>query len=57
MPSHQELIAFDRTIAEIAEQIGADGLIYLDLEDLIAVANEGNKLIEHLIVLFLMVST
>jgi len=29
MPSHQELIAFDRTIAEIAEQIGADGLIYL----------------------------
>ncbi len=46
MPSTDELIAHHRTVEEIREQIGADGLIYLDLEDLISVSREGNKLIE-----------
>ena len=46
MPSKEELIAHERSIDEIQQQIGADGLIYLDLEDLIAVAREGNKTIE-----------
>ncbi len=46
MPSKEELIAYQRTVEEIREQIGADGLIYLDLEDLITVAREGNKKIE-----------
>lgn len=45
MPSTQELIAHNRTVDEIRREIGADGLIYLDLEDLISVAREGNKLI------------
>jgi amidophosphoribosyltransferase len=46
MPSTDDLIAHNRTLDEIKEQIGADGLIYLDLEDLITVAREGNKSIE-----------
>lgn len=46
MPSVDELIAHKRSIEEIQTLIGADGLIYLDLEDLILVAKEGNKTIE-----------
>ncbi len=46
MPSKAELIAHERTVQEIQQEIGADGLIFLDLEDLVAVAREGNKSIE-----------
>ncbi len=46
MPSKDELIAHNRTIEEIQKEIGADGLVFLDLEDLVAVAREGNKTIE-----------
>lgn len=42
MPSAQELIAHGRTELEVCEAIGADWLIYQDLEDLIAASNEGN---------------
>ena len=42
MPSAQELIANERTVAEIQEKIGADWLIYLDLEDLRDAVQEGN---------------
>ncbi|MGW8248076.1 MAG: amidophosphoribosyltransferase [Acidiferrobacterales bacterium] len=42
MPSVHELIASGRTDAEICKEIGADGLIYQDLEDLIEAAHEGN---------------
>ena len=42
MPSVDELIAHGRTNDEIAEEIGADWLIYQDLEDLIAASGEGN---------------
>lgn len=42
MPSVHELIAHGRTDEEIAEKIGADKLIYQDLEDLIEAAREGN---------------
>ena len=34
MPSREELIAHDRTTDEIAEQLGADGLVYQTLDDL-----------------------
>jgi amidophosphoribosyltransferase len=37
MPSRDELLATDRTDAEICKEIGADGLIYQDLEALEAV--------------------
>lgn len=35
MPSSQELVAFNRTTEEVAEEIGADRLIYQNLPDLI----------------------
>lgn len=41
MPSAKELIAHGRTEAEICREIGADWLIYQDLEDLIAASAEG----------------
>jgi len=43
MPSARELIAHDRTEQEVATLIGADWLIYQELEDLIASAKEGNS--------------
>lgn len=42
MPSAEELIAHDRTEEEICELIGADWLVYQDLEDLVASSVEGN---------------
>jgi amidophosphoribosyltransferase len=43
MASHEEFVAHNRTIAEITEIIGADWLIYQDLEDLIKAVHKGNK--------------
>ena len=43
MPYVKELVAHDRTIDEIANQIGADKLIYQDLEDLVSAVGENNK--------------
>ncbi len=43
MPTASELIAYNRTVEEIAETIGADWLVYQDIEDLIASAQRGNK--------------
>jgi len=42
MPSVHELIAHGRSVKQICEIIGADGLVYQDLDDLIACASEGN---------------
>ena len=42
MPAANELIAHERSIAEIAAEIGADWLIYQDLDDLVECAREGN---------------
>lgn len=42
MPSAEELIAHDRTEDEVCELIGADWLIYQDLDALIASSSEGN---------------
>jgi len=48
MPSAQELLAHNRTADEIAKLIGADWLVYQDLEDLIACARKkGNKSIKQ----------
>lgn len=46
MPSASELIAYNRTVSEIQELIGADWLIYQDLEDLVECAKAGNDQIE-----------
>ena len=45
MPVAGELIATGRSDEQIAEAIGADGLIYQDLEDLLEAAHEGNPAI------------
>ncbi len=42
MPAPKEFIAHGRNVEQIAEAIGADRLIYQDLEDLIATVREGN---------------
>ncbi len=34
MPSQQELIAYGKNVEEIAQEIGADGLVFQDLQDL-----------------------
>jgi amidophosphoribosyltransferase len=47
MPTARELIAHDRSVVEICKEIGADWLIYQDLEDLIAASGEGNRNIKQ----------
>jgi amidophosphoribosyltransferase len=46
MPSVNELIAHDRSVQEIGELIGADWLLYQDLDDLITCVNDVNPEIE-----------
>ncbi|BFM07336.1 amidophosphoribosyltransferase [Halioxenophilus aromaticivorans] len=43
MPSANELIAHDRTEEEICKEIGADWLIYQELDDLYAASMDGNR--------------
>ena len=47
MPAVTELIAFNRSAEEVAEEIGADWLVYQDLNDLIDCCRKGNKKIKH----------
>jgi len=47
MPSSEELIAFGRSEQEICELIGADWLIYQDLDDLIECSRGGNTAIKQ----------
>ena len=42
MPSASELIAHGHTVEEIGELIGADWLVYQDLDDLVRCSQEGN---------------
>lgn len=42
MPSASELVGYNRNDDEIAKAIGADWLVYQDLDDLIAAARKGN---------------
>ncbi|MBS3954156.1 MAG: amidophosphoribosyltransferase [Methylomicrobium sp.] len=47
MPAAQELIAHNRTEEEICQAIGADKVIYQDLDDLIEAVRRGNRNIKH----------
>ena len=47
MPAAHELIAHDRTEQEVCEAIGADKLIYQDIDDLIDAVGKGNRTIKH----------
>ena len=42
MPSAKELIAHGRSVEEVAKLIGADWLVYQDLDELVASCQEGN---------------
>ena len=42
MPSASELIAHNRSVEEVCELIGADWLVYQDLDDLIRCSHDGN---------------
>ena len=46
MPAANELIAHDRDVDQICQLIGADWMIYQDLEDLLACSLEGNESID-----------
>jgi amidophosphoribosyltransferase len=46
MPSVNELIAHDKSVEEIGKLIGADWLLYQDLDDLITCVNDVNPEIE-----------
>ncbi len=47
MPAASELIAHNRSDAEVANLIGIDRIIYQDLDDLIASITEGNPKLTH----------
>jgi amidophosphoribosyltransferase len=47
MPAKSELIASGHTVEEVRQRIGADRLIYQDLDDLIEAAREGNPDIQQ----------
>ena len=47
MPAADELIASKRDVREIEKELGADWLIYQDLQDLIAACREGNERIRR----------
>ena len=47
MPAAEELVAHDRSEKEIADYIGADWLIYQDIEDLIDAVQKGNRAIKE----------
>jgi amidophosphoribosyltransferase len=46
MPSASELIAHNRSVEEVCELIGADWLVYQDLEDLVRCSHEGNPQVD-----------
>lgn len=47
MPAASELIANNRSVEEIQQEIGADWLIYQDLDDLISCSAEGNPAVNE----------
>jgi len=47
MPAVEELIAHDRTDEEVGKLIGADWMVYQDLDDLIAAVQKGNPNIKE----------
>jgi len=47
MPAVEELIAHNRTEDQVGEAIGADKMIYQDLDDLIDAVQKGNSKITH----------
>lgn len=46
MPSRRELVAYERSIPDVAKEIGADLMIYQTLPDLVAAVQQFNPAIE-----------
>jgi len=46
MPCASELIAHDRTVEEVCELIGADWLVFQDLDDLVQCSRDGNPAVD-----------
>jgi amidophosphoribosyltransferase len=46
MPSASELIAHDRSVEEVCELIGADWLVFQDLDDLVRCSRDGNPAVD-----------
>jgi len=46
MPSASELIAHDRSVEEVCELIGADWLVFQDLDDLVQCSRDGNPAVD-----------
>jgi amidophosphoribosyltransferase len=46
MPSATELIAHNRSVEQVCKKIGADWLVYQDLEDLVRCSMEGNSKVD-----------
>ncbi|WJW74509.1 amidophosphoribosyltransferase [Thiohalobacter sp. IOR34] len=42
MPTREELVAYNRSVEEVAREIGADRLIFQDLDDLVQAVQKGN---------------
>lgn len=47
MPSAEELVAHGRTVTEVAQAIGADWLVFQDLDDLEFAVSKGNKKLQR----------
>lgn len=47
MPTGEELIGYNRSVEQICAEIGADKLVYQDLDDLVEAARRGNPKIKH----------
>jgi amidophosphoribosyltransferase len=47
MPAPEEFVAHNRTVEEIARVIGADWLVYQDLEDLVKAVQKGNDKLQE----------
>ena len=47
MPAASELIGHNRTIEEIQREIGADKLVYQDIDDLQDACSEGNNVVQN----------
>jgi len=47
MSTKGDFVAKERSVEEVAREIGADHLVYQDLDDLLAAASDGNDQVEH----------
>ena len=47
MPSKKDLIANGKNISDVCKEIGADKLIYQDLDDLVYAVQAGNESIKN----------